>query len=316
MEVLLNKIANLVKLKSTRIYVVFMLAALAVFSYNNYSVFIKGFRYLYNLLIELKHHWITFTIIVIAILLIKKVFNISDKKSKIKIDEYHREIVDKTQVIEGLSFKCVENNDKYKNYSKKIYMYAISEDVYIKHIKGEISFYNGNYAYEKDICLFRLPFEFNNFQKNSIEILYNDYKYIDWNYYCVYIIEMDNDNGFFNGLKYRSKGFHRTRFMEYNSHRFYDYKFCGIKTKYNLIWLKERINDIKSALSFFYSKKRFYFGGKKIPLYDRIFDPPIRILKRILVLIIYLIPILLTFFLVYDLWKAIYIIIKYLGNRV
>jgi hypothetical protein len=43
--------------------------------------------------------------------------------------------------------------------------------------------------------------------------------------------------------------------MILNLHRFYDFRFLGVRTKYNMVWLKDKIKcKIFPSVKFFYSK--------------------------------------------------------------
>ncbi len=226
-------------------------------SVKNWGFVEETYHAAYSLFIILMHHIISMIFLVTILVGIKLILNHSDKKSMDDINNYYeKELIIKSSNNRYLAIELKEYhkilNDKYGKTLEVIIKNTI--DSTIDYIRGTVFLYNNQKKRIKSI-----EFETKNLRKSyNDRIFYDllDIKERNWSEFDAYIEEYKagyetQQNFFIEGRMVL-----RTHFIILNYSKFYDYKIFGIRTKYNLVWLKNKIrHELVPAIRFFYSKK-------------------------------------------------------------
>ncbi|MBB6625084.1 hypothetical protein H7E67_16815 [Clostridium gasigenes] len=313
---MISVIINFIKEKSKIIYSVLSIILIIYFMISNLGEF-------KNILIKLKPI-IIITLNVIPSILVVLIFIIgtrhllktSNIKSNKRMDEYlkSQRIELKTKGCKEISVMVTQEYD-YINGEERQY---IKVKVINEHgntinlVDGFVFFY-----YKKERVKV-IPIKVNQLNEGYSERVY--YKEVDentvmWDQFDVFINSMIIDKKEHMNLILKSPNIYKTYYFILNFNRFSDHRIFGIKVKYNLVWLKEKILESRSAIRFFYSKKtykvytyRYYYYVKEI------LGLMLRLLKRLLVyailssiILIIIVAFIDVFFLVKEI---LFIIIK------
>lgn len=301
----MDKILELLKEKKPNIYFVIILLLIVVTISKN----IDNIKLFIPIIIEIisvvRSHIVAVLFGIFTYGFLKTAFNISNKKCEERLDKHYNDITLETQNAVGLKVKVFEEPDKRKGYATKIRCYCTNNGEHkIDYVKGFIQFYRT--GLNDKICVFKIPFESFNFKENTSEELFNDYKHLNWNNFIVNVVELKIGANTYSNIEMCSSTITKTYSVALNYDHYYDYRFLGIRTRYNLVWFKEQIDLFNRLLSFFYSKKRLgtesqlvYYCGKVL-----------RVIKRIIVACIYISLFALLGYTIYELSKMVIEIIN------
>lgn len=241
------------------------------------------------------NHLLIIVFAIASFITIKKWFKYSDIKSREKIDFINKptiniikskyiyiEIIEKLGEING-RVKVLEINIKNKFSDRLCYL------------EGKIFLYRN----QKRIKVIKFNVEhLDHGYKESI--FYNPLKgnEIYWNEADVFIDKIEFQNEFEENIFIKGVQFFRTYTEILNYDKYYDYKLFGIRTKYNLVYLKERIRELKSRL-------KYYWRNDVISFTDRIKISKKKVFIRVIIILISIILIILLMMVVLDLFNAI-----------
>ncbi len=239
-------------------------------------------------------------IFVVVLLVIKKyLFKLSDKKSQEKIDQYNKPLIAESKDNKYFSVKLIEKYEKLdKEYGNTLQIIIKNKSVNrIEYLKGYIS------LYKNLIKISQVDFEINHMDKYSGEKVY--YDFIDhnklfWDGFDIYVSKIKSKDKVEEDLFYEGNHFIRTHYFLLNIDSFYDYKICGIRSKYNLIWLKEKFRRIIVA-RIRHSCSRHIIHFRRIPFIQSLKEGFFRLIRISLVIIGTLIVLIGIFLVLFDL---------------
>ncbi|MBV4429548.1 hypothetical protein [Clostridium tyrobutyricum] len=284
---MLELIIDFIKDKNKGLTYCILMVALTLYISSKYWKFVQQtYRTIYKILIIFMHHIISIVFIIVILIGIKIIFNLSDKKSKENIDNYYKKpLILDLQYNRYFRIELIERyerlNEKYGDTLKVIIKNIMNSD--IDHIKGSIFLYDENKVRVKNIKL-----ETKNLQDSYSDLVF--YNLIDmssrnWKEFDVYIDEFRIGDVIQENFNIQGKKAIRTQFLTLNYLKFYDYKIFGINTKYNLVWIKEKIKyEFLPSISFFYSKKEYY--RDRCPLYIELKDLLKRLIRFLVVIFV------------------------------
>lgn len=196
-----------------------------------------GFKNIqYKMLLEivdiLKENIVSIIILIILCVVMTRFLKYIDEKSQEVIEIYNRPIPKraKNEYIEVILSEYYEEGLRIevKNLKSKV----------IKNMKGSI------YLYENKNRIQRIEFEISNLLELHTDIIFDKLdekaKYI-WNSFNVFIYKLEFEDQIIKEVFMEKVHFRRTHFMLLNRKMFHDSKILGIKTRYNLAWIKEEL---------------------------------------------------------------------------
>lgn len=279
-----GRILDYFKQKHSKIHSL-ILILLAFYLSTKYWNFVNiTYKTIIKSLKEISFHSVSLIFIITVFIGIRFLFKYSDNKTKEQNEKY-----DKPRDFESEKRKHIQviltetKRDVIKDYKKtlEIVIKNISEQD-IDYIKGFVSIYKDKKR------IYKIDFETKCLCKYFSErILYDviDIELRNWNYFDIFIekvktIDDINENFIIDG-----KRIIRTYSQILNYSKFYDYKLFGFRTKYNLVWLKQKFKrEVFPSIKFFYAKRSYHFY--KRPFYLDLKDFLFRAFQFALVLLI------------------------------
>ncbi|WP_147289878.1 hypothetical protein [Anaerosacchariphilus polymeriproducens] len=242
---------------------------------------------------------------------IRYLLRLGDKKAQEEIERYHKpfnlESIEK-KYISGLLTEWRGKLDE--KYGKILEILIINEcDMDIRYIKGYIALYEGVTKISK------IDFEINNLTKSYKERIF--YELMDdrislWDGFDIYISEIKFNEVEEKDIKIKGNRKIRTHFFVLNLDKFYDFKFLGIRTTHNLIWIKKKFKMIIIDRIKFICRRRVFHIGQKPPLKEELLRCfRIAIFLPLIIFIVSILPILVVFDFVklfielFEIWKSI-----------
>ncbi|AVQ39093.1 hypothetical protein C7M56_10490 [Clostridium botulinum] len=303
---MLKIIIDFIKDKNKNItYCLFFIGLICFVSVKNWGFVEETYHMAYSIFIILMNHIISMIFIVTILVGINLILKHSDKKSMEDINNYYeKELVIKSSKNRNPAIELKENREKLNNkYGKSLEVIIKNTiDSTIDYIRGTVFLYDNEKKRIKSIV-----FEIKNLRKSySVRIFYDllDIKERNWSEFDGFIEEYKigdeiQQNFFIEGRKVL-----RPHFIILNYSKFYDYKILGIRTKYNLVWLKNKIrHELVPAVRFFYSKKVWYRDRRAI--YIELKDLVIRLLRFLLVVIVAILIVSLLVIILIDIQKML-----------
>ena len=268
MENELKSIIKWLKKKHVIVYFIVFIIIFVVYLNSNKEMVTNVFSTGAELFKIVVSHILSILIIFISIFGVRKCFKYSDIRSQENIDFLHKPI---PKYITGSYVKImiIEKNEEFNFERKKLLEISIKNknNETINYIKGKVFIYDNH----KRVMV--VNFEVEHLRPSYSEIVFNDVisrQALYWNEANLLIDEIKigdycNKNIFVDGFH-----FFRTYTEILNYDTYYDYKFWGLKTKYNLVFLKEKMREFKRMIRFFWKRNTFSFtrrlklGKKKI----------------------------------------------------
>lgn len=300
---MIDRIIDEIKTKSTYIYITILLVFVYYLVVKFWGLVALTGETMYQSIIALVPHLGSILMAVILLATIMYFLKLSDKKSKERIDEYDKPLKVESEGKGYISAKLIERYGKLNNTEGEILEVIIKNesDKDIDYIKGYVV------LYKQFTRISKIPFEFDNLREvYSERIFYNfvDHKKLFWDGFDIYVSEIQFNEKTERNFAIRGNHFVRTHYFVLNLNKFYDFKILGIRTRYNLVWLKEKIKkEILVRVRHFCSKRVIYFHRRLffLELRDRI----LRYLRVILVVLVLLIILLAIVLLLIDIIKAL-----------
>lgn len=237
------------------------------------------------------------------------IFKLSERKSQEKIEWYNKPIELESKDEKYINTKLREVDRRFNGEYCKTLEILISNpsDILINYLRGVV------YLCKDNKRIYKIKVETYELEKANCERIFyeriND-QIRNWDNFEVFIEEIKRNDIIEENIMIRSSLIIRTHYIELNLSRFYDFTICGIRTKYNLAWLKKKMKiNIIPAIKFFYSRRTYYI--EKQPLYLELKDLSKRLLRFTLVIIIFLLILALGIIALVDiceLIRGIYII--------
>ncbi|MDU1411846.1 MAG: hypothetical protein E6929_03445 [Clostridium sp.] len=222
---------------------------------------------------------IIFILLMVALIYILKV---SDRKSNKKVSEYleSQKIKLNTTGNKEISASISQGYEYVEGKRVEIIRVIIANEANktIKQLLGRLSFYYENNKLKE------IPIILNNLYNGYSATIYNEEisrEIYNWNHFDCHIDKMIMSDEERRDVILRSSRLRRTYYFGLNIDRFLDYKIWGINTKYNLVWIKEKLIEVKSAVRFFTQKKY----GCNYKFINQLFERISLFLKRLLVYI-------------------------------
>ncbi|MCL1696543.1 hypothetical protein [Lysinibacillus sp. BPa_S21] len=177
----------------------------------------------------------------------------SDKKSQEKIDEYNSQEESHIVNVDNLISGHIKISQKYYvGRELLIKLNNISNEKILK-MNGFISLYKGQVRVKK------LQFDINMLKAGYSECIYqsvNEVEILRFEDFDIYINEMVTENESISEIHKMGPRFARIPFV-LNYDKYYDKKLFGIKTRFNLVWIKEKTRKVYLYIRFKYSKKNY-----------------------------------------------------------
>jgi hypothetical protein len=282
----LKLIIDFIKDKNKSIaYCIFFIAIICFFSVKNWGVVEETYHTTYILLTNLLHHIISVIFILTILVGTKFILNYSNKKSLEDINDYYeQEIILESEYNKYISIELKENIETLnERYGKKLeVIIKNTSNLTIDYIKGNVFLYDSRKNRIKSV-----EFETKNLRKSYSDRIFCDLldgKERIWSEFDSHIIELKAGDEVQQNFFIEGRRVIRTYSIILNYSKFYDYKILGIRTKYNLVWLKNKIKrELIPAVKFFCSKKVLYMD--KHHLYTELNDLIIRLIRCLLVLL-------------------------------
>lgn len=249
------------------------------------------------------YHSLSIGFIIAMYIGVMYIFKLSERKSQEKIDWYNKPIELEKNAEKYIYTKLREVERRFNGEYCKTLEILISNpsDIVVNYLRGVV------YLCRDNTRIYKINVETYELKKTNFErIFYEriDDKMKNWDSFEVFIEEIRRDDSIEKNIMIRSSLIIRTHYIEWNLSRFYDFTICGIKTKYNLAWLKEKVKiSIIPAIKFFYSRRTYYI--EKQPLYLELKDLSKRLLRFTLVIIIFLLILALGILALVDICELI-----------
>ncbi|WP_036217419.1 hypothetical protein [Lysinibacillus sphaericus] len=249
----MNNFIELLKVAKNPKYLALTLMVLTLGgSINFFYKFVKldSFKMIIDIIMS---NWLYILYAVIFTLAYIFVLVYSDKKSQEKIDEYNSQGESHIVNVDNLISGHIEISQKY--YVGKellINLKNISGEKILK-MNGFISLYIGKVRVKK------LQFNINMLKVGYSECIYqsvNEIELLRFEDFDIYIDEMVIENRVIKEIHKMGPRFARIPFV-LNYDKYYDQKLFGIKTRFNLVWIKEKTRQIYRYVRFKYSKKKY-----------------------------------------------------------
>ncbi|MEV5038864.1 hypothetical protein MRBLBA21_003765 [Peribacillus frigoritolerans] len=191
-------------------------------------------------------------IIILAIIFIN-ILRYSHKKSQPREEDfYNKNTHCEVEIVNSVSGN-IKISRSYSGYEFQIDIKNISNED-ILNVDGFISIYNHKVRIKK------FPFEVNILKPGYSESIYhsvNEFALFNFENFDIYINEIKTKSGIKKGI-YEVSLKRVNRFYKIlNMERFIDYKLFGLKTRYNLVWFKQKSREVFSRFQFL-CRKRIY----------------------------------------------------------
>lgn len=298
---LLKNINKRIYLLSLVFVVIINLGVLKGFDTQKERLLTSGIKVLYS-------SW-SVMLIIILLVSILKLLQVSDRKSRERIKEHLYSPFD--YETEG-DFVNVSVHRYYQDEIKEGILEKIevklnnnsNED--IEQIRGFVYFYKDKTRIKTlNIELYNLRGGF------SERILLSDNNHtshlLDWDYFELFVSELTTKQNHIQNTYFRSKLYINTHFYILNYEKFIDYKFLGIRQKYNMAWIKRVLKtEVVPRITFLY-KRKIYYVGKSPPLIKEL----VTLLQRFIAFtIIYILLFLVSMLILYAVIDVIRLLIE------
>lgn len=308
---MLETIIGFIKDKNKNIvYCIFMVLLVFYISEKYWRIVLLTYTYSYSILMLCIKHILSIAFVVMSVVGVKIIFNLSDRKSKENIDEYYEKgtnlVTHHNKYFEINLIEMHESFNKSYGDTLKVIIKNTSNST-IDYIKGTIFLYDRDNERIKNI-----KFEIKNLRKAYKDRVFYDLLNIEdrfWEKFDAYVDEFKILDEIHQNFNIRGKSIIRSNFLICNYSKFYDHKIFGIRTKYNLAWIKEKVKyEFFPAIKFFYSQKKFYFH--KRPVYIELKDLFKRLIRFLVVIFAFILILSLIFVVILDIGKLIISIIE------
>lgn len=210
----------------------------------------------YKIMDIIASNWLYLLYIIILAIVFINILRYSHKKSRPREEEFYNEDVHyKVEVVNfvGGNIKISRSSTGYK---LQIYIQNISNED-ILNVDGFLSITANKVRIKK------IPFEVSILKPGYSESIYqsvNEFELFKFDMCDMYINEIKTKNitkkEIYNIGPKRFNIFYKILNME----RFIDYKLFGIRTRYNLVWLKDKSRVAFGYIRWFYKRKVYVFG--------------------------------------------------------
>lgn len=240
---MINQFVDFIKEKYPKFYL-FLLLGISLYLYRYQLISIV------HIAID---HYISLIFITTILVVMQHAFKYSDIKSNIEIDSYYQPIEVKSNCNYGVSAYLKESFGLVDGNYKRLLQVTISNEsnADIKEIKGFFYLYH-RYLTRDDNCftdkrLMKVAFHIDNLYHHCREVIVAqpvEWKIASWNCFDVYVSSIVSGSGeFIRPFRLYSNQINRTYALALNFKKYYDYKLLGIRTKYNLAWLKRYVQE-------------------------------------------------------------------------
>lgn len=251
-----DKIIDFAKdMKNKFLYYVLIIASLFYLLTKSWKVAEETNTAIVKSLKVILHHLLSLGFIMAIIIGIKYLFKLSEKKSRERIECYNKPIVLENKDEKYINVKLIELGERFNGEYCKTLEILISNpsDTLIDYSRGVIYIRNDNKRVDK------IKFETYNLKKTNFERIFYDKidgRIRNWDRFEIFIEKFKKNDIVEENIMITSPLIIRMHGMELNLSKFYDFSILGIRTNYNLAWLKEKMKiDIIPEIKYFYSKK-------------------------------------------------------------
>ncbi|ENK1244380.1 hypothetical protein AB2063_002571 [Clostridium botulinum] len=251
-----DKIIDFAKdMKNKFLYYVLIIASLFYLLTKSWKVAEETNTAIVKSLKVILHHLLSLGFIMVIIIGIKYLFKLSEKKSRERIECYNKPIVLENKDEKYINVKLIELGERFNGEYCKTLEILISNpsDTLIDYSRGVIYIRNDNKRVDK------IKFETYNLKKTNFERIFYDKidgRIRNWDRFEIFIEKFKKNDIVEENIMITSPLIIRMHGMELNLSKFYDFSILGIRTNYNLAWLKEKMKiDIIPEIKYFYSKK-------------------------------------------------------------
>ncbi|MEF7637400.1 MULTISPECIES: hypothetical protein [Bacillus] len=280
---MISVIVNYIKEKSKVLYSIAAIGVIIYFICSQWIEVKNSWNLLFPVIQVILTHIPSLLLIIALIFTNIILFKISDEKSNNDMKEYfksqkvkvetdkHCKLVGAVVVKEYEFFEGVETRTiKIKVLNKQEHP--------IELIEGFISFYCKNERVKV------IPIEIKQLHQGYSErVYYNkiDKDIVIWDCFDLFITKMISNGKIETNLHLKSSRLYQTGYFVLHKNQFIDYKIFGIKTKYNLVWLKKKIKEGFLFIQFLCFQKEYFV--KREALHKVFLKFLYRMLKSILV---------------------------------
>lgn len=245
----------------------------------------------------------SFSFLIILFICVKALLKKSDRESTKNVNEhlYKPNNYETDGNIVNASYTKVYKQNGSNNIvgTIEIKINNISEDV-IDLCKGQV------YFYQEKTRVKKLDFEIVNLNAgNSEQIFYsviNDdtNNLLHWDFFELNILELKNSQNFITNKTLKSKTYYKTYYFILNIEKFVDYKIFGLRLKYNMAWIKLKLQtEVIPRVTFLYKRKNIYIN-KKPPFFKELFSLLQRFIAFTAIYSILILFVIFIFYAVYD----------------
>jgi hypothetical protein len=263
---MISVIVNYIKEKSKLLYTIAVIGVIYYFIYSQWSEFKSNWYSLIPIIKIISIHISSVLLILTFICATIFLFKISNRKSNEKMKDYLKSQkieVETDKFFRPIGAAVIEEYDFLEGIETKTIKIKVinTEENLIEFIDGFISFY-----YEKERVKV-VPVKIKQLYKGYSErVYYNkvDKDTINWNHFDFYITEMKINDEIYTNVRLRSPSVYKTYYFYLNMDKFIDKKLFGIRTKYNLVWLKEKFRTGFRLVRFFCSPKKYHIKNGRV----------------------------------------------------
>ncbi|MFL0194413.1 hypothetical protein ACJDU8_02325 [Clostridium sp. WILCCON 0269] len=243
----------------------------------------------YKVLISTLHiillHWVSVIIIVGFIIGVVKILKYSDEKSNERIKKYNKPCVIESHKNNYIDVKLIEKKETMEGKWGETLEILLKNvlDTTINELQGSI------HLYIKQKRIKKIDFKIENLRASYVERVFYElisFKERNWDEFDVFIQKIKISEKIEENFFIYGKIMIRTYYMILNFEQFFDYKCIGIRTKYNLVVLKEILRKACSYIMFFSLRKRKVYFNEKHSLYLAFKDLIWRFVKFLIVIAI------------------------------
>ncbi|EOO12430.1 hypothetical protein [Bacillus cereus] len=263
---MISVIVNHIKEKSKLLYTIAVIGVIFYFIYSQWSEFKSNWYSLTPIIKIILIHMPSVLLILTFVCATISLFKISNRKSNEKMKDYLKSQkieVETDKFFRPIGAAVIKEYDFLEGIETETIKIKVinKEENFIEFIDGFISFY-----YEKERVKV-VPVKIKQLYKGYSErVYYNkiDKDTINWDYFDFYITEMKIDDEIYTNVRLRSPSVYKTYYFYLNMDKFIDKKIFGIRTKYNLVWLKEKFRTGFRIVQFFCSPKKYQIKNGRV----------------------------------------------------
>lgn len=214
----------------------------------------KKFSSLDKILNLILLNWYNLLYVVILAFIFIYLLKTSHKKSEDFLNDYYN----KEEILDVAVNKLLTGTIKISRNLRFDDEIIVS----VKNISDErISYINGFISiYKNKIRIKKLPINIKMLDIGYSEVIYqsvDDFKLFNFDEFDIYIEEVKTKSETLREIYEPGPLFVRTYSLILNREKYIDYRLFGIKTKYNLVWIKQKFEEVMSRIKFLYKKKRY-----------------------------------------------------------